>query len=241
MTLNQTHDPARLSWVETANDPATDFPLQNLPYGVFRPGPVATPRIGVAIGTSILDLAAAAHIGLLPEIAAAACRQTPLNELMALGAPAWSALRARLSELLGTDTCPAGPLRTRVESCLTPMAGAEMLLPAHIGDYTDFYASIFHATNVGTMLRPDNPLLPNYKWVPIGYHGRSSSIVVSGTAVRRPSGQLKPADAPAPVFGPCKNFDYELELAAFVGPGNPMGTSVPVAHAGKNIFGVVLL
>ena len=142
MTLNQTHDPARLSWVETANDAATDFPLQNLPYGVFRPGPVATPRIGVAIGTSILDLAAAAHIGLLPEIAAAACRQTSLNELMSLGAPAWSALRARLSELLGADTCPAGPLRTRVESCLTPMAGTEMLLPAHIGDYTDFYASI---------------------------------------------------------------------------------------------------
>ena len=241
MTLNHTHDPARLSWVASANDAATDFPLQNLPYGVFRPGPAATPRIGVAIGASILDLAAAAHIGLLPEIAAAACRQNSLNELMSLGAPAWSALRSRLSELLGADNCPAGPLRTRVESCLTPQAGAVMLLPAQIGDYTDFYASIFHATNVGTMLRPDNPLLPNYKWVPIGYHGRSSSLVVSGTPVRRPSGQLKPADAPAPVFGPCKNLDYELELAAFVGPGNPMGTSVPIAHAGKNIFGVVLL
>ena len=241
MTLNHTHDPARLSWVASANDAATDFPLQNLPYGVFRPGPAATPRIGVAIGASILDLAAAAHIGLLPEIAAAACRQNSLNELMSLGAPAWSALRSRLSELLGADTCPVGALRTRVESCLTPQAGAVMLLPAQIGDYTDFYASIFHATNVGTMLRPDNPLLPNYKWVPIGYHGRSSSLVVSGTPVRRPSGQLKSADAPAPVFGPCKNLDYELELAAFVGPGNPMGTSVPIAHAGKNIFGVVLL
>ncbi|MBI3885536.1 MAG: fumarylacetoacetase [Opitutae bacterium] len=239
--LNQTHDPARLSWVDTANDTATDFPLQNLPYGVFRPGPVATPRLGVAIGTSILDLAAAAHVGLLPEIATAACRQSSLNELMALGAPAWSALRARLSELLGADTCPAGPLRARVESCLTPLARAVMLLPAQIGDYTDFYASIFHATNVGTMLRPDSPLLPNYKWVPVGYHGRSSSIVVSGTAVRRPNGQTKPADLPAPVFGPCKNLDYELELAAFVGPGNPPGTAVPVAHAGQNIFGVVLL
>lgn len=241
MTLNQTHDPVRLSWVATANDAATDFPLQNLPYGVFRPGSVAAPRLGVAIGDSIFDLSAAAHIGLLPENVAAACRQTSLNGLMALGAPAWSALRARLSELLGADTCPAGSLRMRAESCLTPMAGVEMLLPATIGDYTDFYASVFHATNVGSMFRPDNPLLPNYKWVPIGYHGRSSSIVVSGTGVRRPHGQLKPADSPAPVFGPCKNLDYELELAAFVGPGNPLGTSVPVAQAGQNIFGVVLL
>ncbi len=241
MTLNQTHDPARRSWVTDANDEATDFPLQNLPYGVFRSGPVATPRLGVAIGQSIFDLAAAAQFGLLPESTTDACRQTSLNDLMALGAPGWSALRSRLSELLGADTCPVGPLRLRAESCLTPMAGATMFLPAHIGDYTDFYASIFHATNVGTMLRPDNPLLPNYKWVPIGYHGRSSSIVVSGTPVRRPCGQLKPADAPAPVFGPCKNLDYELELAAFVGPGNPLGTSVPIAQAAQQLFGVVLL
>ena len=278
MTLNHSHDPARLSWVETANDAATDFPLQNLPYGVFRPGSVATPRIGVAIGQSIFDLAAAAHLGLLPEKVAAACRQDTLNDLMALGAPAWSALRGRLSELLGADTCAPGPLRLRAESCLTPRANATMLLPAQIGDYTDFYASISHATNVGTMLRPDNPLLPNYKWIPIGYHGRSSSIVVSGTEVRRPHGQLKPADAlpsggpgqtpggplsrsegcvtdpgqaaasngksatvSAPVFGPCKNFDYELELAAFVGPANPLGTAVPIAQAGQQLFGVVLL
>ena len=249
LPLNHTHDPSRLSWVETANDIATDFPLQNLPYGVFRPaggepgrtGAPASPRIGVAIGDKILDLAAVAHAELLPASVAAACRQPLLNDLMALGAPAWSTLRARLSDLLGADTCPAGALRLRVESCLVPMAGAELLLPAHIGDYSDFYASIFHATNVGTMLRPDQPLLPNYKWVPIGYHGRSSSIVVSGAPVRRPHGQLKPADAPAPVFGPCKNFDYELELAAFVGPGNPLGATIPIAHAGENIFGVVLL
>jgi len=121
------------------------------------------------------------------------------------------------------------------------MHDAEMLLPAHIGDYTDFYASIFHATNVGSMFRPDQPLLPNYKWVPIGYHGRGSSIVVSGTPVRRPHGQLKAADAPAPAFGPCRNLDYELELGAFVGPGNPLGAPVPIAAAAARLFGVVLL
>ena len=251
MTLNQTHDPARRSWLESANPADTDFPLQNLPYGVFRPAAKSTPRPGVAIGAFIFDLAAAAQAGLLPAAASDACRQPTLNALMARGAPAWSALRARLSELLGADSCPAGPLRSRVESCLVPLADAEMLLPASIGDYTDFYASIFHATNVGTMLRPDQPLLPNYKWVPIGYHGRGSSIVVSGTPVRRPHGQIKPAavpaqasateGSPAPVFGPCKNLDYELELGAFIGTGNPLGARVPIAEAAAQLFGVVLL
>ena len=249
MSPNSTHDPLRRSWLESANAEATDFPLQNMPYGVFRTQGLTTPRIGVAIGTSILDLAAAARTGLLPVVAAsaeidslvAACQQSSLNALMALGRPSWTVLRARLSELLGADTCPPGPLREKVEACLLPMAEAEMLLPVAIGDYTDFYASIFHATNVGSMFRPEQPLLPNYKWVPIGYHGRASSIVVSGTPVQRPHGQLKSADSPAPVFAACRNLDYELELGAFVGPGNQLGKSITLAQAAGRLFGVVLL
>ena len=249
MTLNQTHDVSRRSWIESANQLICDFPLQNLPLGVFRTAAQSTPRPGMAIGSFILDLAAIAVAGLLPQdiptiapaALATACQHPTLNALMALGSPAWSALRARASELLGADTCPCGALRSQVESCLVPAEEAELLLPASIGGYTDFYASIFHATNVGSMLRPDQPLLPNYKWMPIGYHGRSSSIVVSGTPVRRPWGQFRPAEAPDPSFGPCRNLDYELELGAFVGPGNALGTPVPLAGAVARIFGVVLL
>ena len=241
MTLDQTHDATRRGWIESANQPACDFPLQNLPCGIFRTPGQSAPRPGIAIGSFILDLAATAQAGLLPQEIEAACQQSTLNDLMALGAPAWSALRARVSELLGADTCPAGARRTQVASCLVPMDEAELLLPAQIGDYSDFYASIFHATNVGSMLRPEQPLLPNYKWMPIGYHGRSSSIVVSGTPVRRPHGQFKPAEVTSPSFGPCRNLDYELELGAFIGPGNPRGTPVPLAGAAAQIFGVVLL
>jgi fumarylacetoacetase len=249
MSLNPTHDPARRSWLESANAETTDFPLQNLPFGVFRTAPTAPPRIGVAIGSSILDLTAAARTGLVPVVAATvetdgligACRQSSLNALMTLGPAHWSVLRARLSELLGADTCPAGPGRAAVEACLVPQAAAEMLLPAAIGDYTDFYASIFHATNVGAMFRPDQPLLPNYPWVPIGYHGRSSSIMVSGSPVRRPQGQTRAAGETAPVFGPTGQLDYELELGAFVGPGNVLGSPVPVAVAPGHLFGFALL
>lgn len=259
MTLNRSHDPARRSWVESANTDQTDFSLQNLPYGVFCTRANPTPRLGVAIGTHILDLAAANRAGLLPDASTtveatalvAACQQPTLNALMALGARAWSVLRVRLSELLGADSCPAGALRSSVQGCLLPAVDATMLLPAAIGDYTDFYTSIFHAFNVGSMLRPDQPLLPNYKWVPIGYHGRSSSIAISGTPVRRPHGQLRPADlpsaalakegAPAPIFGPCENLDYEVELGAFVGPGNLPGEPIPIAQSTDQLFGVVLL
>ena len=240
MTFNPTHDPARLSWIQSANPPTADFPLQNLPYGVFRTAPDAAPHIGTAIGDQILDLSAAAEAELLFPASRPACRQSTLNALMACGPAVWSELRIRLSELLGADSCPDS-LRPKVDRCLVPQAGAEMLLPATIGGYTDFYASIFHATNVGSMFRPDQPLLPNYKWVPIGYHGRSSSIVVSGSPVRRPQGQLMPADASVPVFGPCKNLDYELELGAFVGPGNATGKRIPLAEAAGHLFGVVLL
>ena len=240
MTLNPTHDPVRLSWIESANPAATDFPLQNLPYGVFRRAADDMPRLGVAIGDRILDLFAAAEAGLVTPAARSACRESTLNALMACGPATWSDLRARLSELLGADSCP-GSLRPKVERCLVPQSGAEMLLPARIGDYTDFYASIYHATNVGSMFRPGQPLLPNYKWVPIGYHGRSSSIGVSGTPVRRPHGQFKPGDASAPTFGPCRDLDYELELGAFVGPGNVCGESIPLVEAAGHLFGVVLL
>lgn len=238
--LNPTHDPARTSWIESANQAESDFPLQNLPFGVFRTAETAAARIGVAIGDQILDLSAAAGLDLLPAAARALCRPTTLNPLMAAGPAVWTALRSRLSELLGADSCPAA-LRAQVRRCLVPQGAATMQLPAAIGDYTDFYASIFHATNVGRLFRPDQPLLPNYKWVPIGYHGRSSSIAVSGTPVRRPHGQSKPADQPAPRLGPSQSLDYELELGVFVGPGNPRGDSIPLTAAAGHLFGVVLL
>ena len=240
MTLNPTHDPARRSWVDSANVPDSDFPLQNLPYGAFTTSQHTAPRLGVAIGDKILDLHAAAEAGLLPESSANACRQPTLNALLSLGAPTWSELRTRLSELLGADTGDS-EMRPRVENCLVPQRSATMHLAAQTRDYTDFYASVHHATNVGSMLRPDNPLLPNYKWIPIGYHGRASSLVVSGTPVRRPHGQLKPADATTPAFGPCKNLDYELELGAFVGPGNALGERIPLSAAPSQLFGVSLL
>lgn len=238
--LNPTHDPARTSWVESANQVAADFPLQNLPFGIFRTAETLAPRIGVAIGEQILDLSALAGRDLLPIAARPLCQQTTLNPLMAAGPAVWTALRARLSELLGADSCPAA-LQAQVQRCLVPQNAATMQLPATIGDYTDFYASISHATNVGKLFRPDQPLLPNYKWVPIGYHGRSSSIAISGTPVRRPHGQSKPPEAPVPHFGPSRSLDYELELGAFVGPGNPLGGSVPLAAAPSHLFGVVLL
>ena len=226
--LNRTHDPARVSWVDSANDPRTDFPLQNLPFGAFRSGTGTAPRLGVAIGREILDLTAASDAGLLPAETNSICRDETLNRLMAAGPVVWKSLRARLSELLGADSCPATS-RPPIQRCLLPQASVTMVLPAAIGNYTDFYASIDHATHVGQLFRPDQPLLPNYKWVPIGYHGRASSIVASGRPVRRPTGQSKRADTAQPEFGPSQALDYEVELAAFVGPGNALGEPVPIA------------
>jgi len=232
--------PVKTSWLASANDPATDFPIQNLPYGVFRHR--GQTHIGIAIGESILDLHACATAGLfadLPHDLVAACAASSLNDLMALTPAAWSDLRARVTLLLHDE--PAATLRARVEPLLAPMRDAEMMLPARIGDYTDFYASIHHATRVGRLFRPDNPLLPNYKYVPIGYHGRASSIVVSGTPIRRPAGQTRPDSAAPPAYGPTKLLDYELEVGIFAGSGNALGQPISIDRANDHIFGLCLL
>ncbi len=229
------------SWVETANEPGCDFPLENLPYGVFRYQGEA--RIGVAIGDLILDLRGCARDGLfhgLKEAVLGACAADRLNVLMSLGEDAWSDLRRKLISLLEGEGAEAG-LKDSVGRLLVPMRNVAMELPAQIGDYTDFYASIHHSTRVGKLFRPENPLLPNYKYVPVGYHGRASSVVVSGAAVRRPWGQTKPAGAEAPVFGPARSLDYELEMGALVGPGNEWGEAIPIAEAERHVFGLCLL
>jgi len=214
------------SWVESANDPASDFPIQNLPFGVFRrKGSREAPRGGVAIGDQILDLAA---VGL---------KTGPnLNRLAAAGRPAWRQLRKVLSLAL-SDPAKA----KRFSRFLVPMKKAELFLPVHIGDYSDFYTGIHHALAVGRMFRPDNPLLPNYKWVPIGYHGRASSVVVSGTPVVRPNGQTRAPEAAAPSVGPSRRLDFEVELGFVIGPGNRLGKPVSVKNALDHVFGVVLL
>lgn len=244
MRTNETHDPARRSWVESASGSATDFPLQNLPYGVFRRRRSGEDwRVGVAIGDEILDLAAASNAGLLEGAFSAG---TPafgdsLNALMALGSAAWSALRWQVSDLLSSGTARGALAEQAAAELLVPQADCEMRVPAAIGDYTDFYASVHHATNVGSMFRPDNPLLPNYKWVPIGYHGRSSSIVVSGTPVTRPKGQTTSEPSGPPQYGPSRRLDYEAELGFFVGPGNSLGVPIGIGQAEEHLFGVCLL
>jgi fumarylacetoacetase len=242
--VDETHDPARASWVESAQGP-TDFPIQNLPFGVYRrKGEAAPARVGIAIGNQILDVVACRGQGRLTGMAgsaAEACAATGLNRLMALGRAHWLALRRQVSTLLSTDAPGLRSARRLPDGILVPMADAELLLPAAIGDYTDFYASVHHATNVGRMLRPDNPLFPNYKWLPIGYHGRASSIVSSGTPVRRPRGQLKDPQADAPAVGPSAALDYEMEVGCFVGPGSPLGTPVPIARAEEHLFGLCLV
>jgi fumarylacetoacetase len=243
-SLNPTHDPATQSWVASANVAGTDFPIQNLPLGIFKPKmPLALDwRAGVAIGSEVLDLPALAATGLLQGQALAAAQAgaaDALNPLMALGPTAWSALRHAVFALL-QDGAPAD-VQARVQACLTPQADAAYHLPAQVGDYTDFYTSIHHATNIGKLFRPDNPLLPNYTWVPIGYHGRCSSLQVSGTDVRRPNGQTLPPGANAPVYGPCKRLDWEVELGVLVGTGNALGQPVALDEAERHVFGICLL
>jgi fumarylacetoacetase len=249
MVLNETHDPQLVSWVASANAPGTDFPIQNLPLGVFRrAGSTQSFRGGVAIGDQILDLGEARNAGAFraarggaPRAAAAAAHPI-LNELMEVGPQAWSALRLALSRVLRSDS----PQRAALESCLLPQSQAQYALPARIGDYTDFYTSIHHATAVGRLFRPDNPLLPNYKWMPIGYHGRCSSIAISGQQFARPSGQILAgvaggAAAAAPTLGASQRLDYELELGVFIGSGNAAGTSIAIGDAESNVFGLCLL
>jgi fumarylacetoacetase len=227
------------SWVSSANHPDCDFPLDNLPYGIFRRA--GQDHIGVAIGDQVLDLHDCAENGLfsaLPDPLLAACRADLLNPLMALGPASWSALRRQLTALL-IET-GANETRGRAEPLLVPIREVEMQLPARIGDYTDFYASIHHATRVGKLFRPESPLLPNYKYVPIAYHGRSSSIVVSGETIRRPHGQTR-SRANGSLFAPAQSLDYELEVGLFIGPGNPLGQPIPISEAERNIFGLCLL
>lgn len=237
-TLDETHDADRRSWVVSANGHA-DFPLQNLPIGVGSPDG-GEPRGVIAIGDEVLDLAAALQAGVFEGPAAEAARLAaapPLNRFLEQGSGARRTLRTRIFALLANGA----PEQEAVSRCLRPAATCAMRLPVTIGDYTDFYAGIHHALNVGRQFRPDQPLLPNYKYVPIGYHGRSSSIVVSGTAVRRPLGQRKGPDDPAPAFGPTRRLDFELELGFWVGPGNALGTPIPISEAADHIGGFCLL
>ena len=242
--MNRTHDSSLTSWVDSAQG-HTEFPIQNLPFGIFRKRDSnAAPVVGIAIGDQILDVRAAhslAPFSGAAAVAADACDSASLNSLMALDREHWTALRAQVSSFLAVDSPKVRSGRAAAERALVSMTDAELFLPAQIGDYTDFYASVYHATNVGSMFRPDNPLLPNYKWVPIGYHGRASSVVVSGTAVRRPNGQLKDSEAVAPVFNASRALDYEMELGCFVGPGNRLGDPVPIRDAEKHLFGVCLV
>ncbi|HET9643401.1 MAG TPA: fumarylacetoacetase [Burkholderiaceae bacterium] len=237
---DRTHDPSLRSWVESANDERTDFPIQNLPFGRFRRARSSRAwRIGVAIGDQVLDLRAVHELCPWDDAAQRLLQplaEGDLNRFMAMGPVARRELRALLSEGLREGS----NVQRLLEACLVPQSGIELTVPCRIGDYTDFYAGIHHATTVGKLFRPDNPLLPNYKWVPIAYHGRSSSIVVSGHRVRRPLGQTK-GEAEMPQFGPSKRLDYELEVGALVGVGNTLGEPIPMAEAEAHLFGLVLL
>lgn len=241
--LNATHDSARRSWIASANQADGDFPIQNLPFGVFRRRGEAA-RGGVAIGDRILDLAAVLEAGLLSGDAAEAARAAAgpvLNPLMGLGRRYASALRARLSDLLRADAPERARMEGVAERLLVPMDAAELLLPAAIGAFTDFLTSTYHTERGGRATRPDSPLPPNFKWLPVAYNSRASSVRVSGEAVRRPNGQTRPSDSEPPIFGPCRQLDFELELGLFVGAGNEIGTPIPLRSAREHIFGYCLV
>jgi fumarylacetoacetase len=239
LMINETHDINLTSWVSSANSDS-DFPIQNLPFAIFkRKGQEEVLRGGVAIGNQVLDLAAVAKMNLFSgsaQTALEAASQTTLNALMNLGVEANSALRLALSKALRTDS----PLQNTLTPTLITQDQIEFGMPCQIGDYTDFYTSIYHATAIGKLFRPDNPLLPNYKWIPIGYHGRSSTIGISGQTFHRPVGQTKAPDATEPSFGPCKRLDYELEMGLFVGKSTQMGEFINIENAEKHLFGVCI-
>jgi fumarylacetoacetase len=236
-------DPELQSFIDVPAD--SHFSIHNLPYGVFRPSAGLAPRIGVAIGDAVLDLSVLVERGLLNGRSLGsgdALRQPKLNTFMGLGGKAWREARKRLTQLLRADEPTLRDDAGARKAAFHPMSRVEMLLPAAIGDYTDFYSSREHATNVGVMFRgPDNALQPNWLHLPVGYHGRSSSVVVSGTDVRRPMGQTKADDADNPTYGPSRLMDFELEMGFFVGPGNPLGEPIPIADATDHIFGMVLV
>jgi fumarylacetoacetase len=238
--INKTHDINLTSWVESANQAETDFPIQNLPFAIFRrKGSNEEFRGGVAIGDQVLDLNAVINAGILQGDAldaATAANAPALNEFMGMGKQYWSALRLALSDALSAGS----EHQAALESALVAQDDVEYSMPCHIGDYTDFYTSIYHATAVGSLFRPDNPLLPNYKWVPIGYHGRASSIGVSGQSFPRPKGQTKAPDADKPSFGPAKRIDYELEVGIYLGSGNALGEAISINDAEDHVFGFCL-
>ncbi|MCZ4250704.1 fumarylacetoacetase [Pseudoalteromonas shioyasakiensis] len=235
--INETHDINLKSWVASANEANCDFPIQNLPFAeVRRKNSDEAFRGAVAIGDQVIDLAKVNELGLFSDdaqVAVKAASQATLNEFMGLGQQYWSALRLALSKALREGASE----QAQLSEALIAQADIEFALPCRIGDYTDFYTSIYHATAVGSLFRPDNPLLPNYKWVPIGYHGRSSSIDVSGQTFHRPNGQTKAPDAEVPSFGPCKRLDYELELGIYLGKGNELGDAIAIENAENHVFG----
>lgn len=238
-TLNETHDPNLSSWVASANQ-NSDFPIQNLPFGIFKRQHSSEDfRAGVAIGDQIVDLRAAHKAGVFDMELTPVLKllyQDSLNDFMSLGAETWSQLRLSLSQALRSGAAA----ESQLASCLVAQSQAEFKVPARIGDYTDFFTSLNHATNVGKLFRPENPLLPNYQWVPIGYHGRSSSIEVSGHSFRRPNGQLKSPNAEAPVLAPSQRLDYELEVGIYIGKGNAMGEPIPLQSAEQHVFGLCM-
>jgi fumarylacetoacetase len=240
MSLNETHDVALTSWVTSAQAPGCDFPIQNLPFASFRRlGTQEAFRGGVAIGDYVLDLARVHALAVLAGPVQAhlgTAAQALLNDFFAMGPGAWTALRLALSRLLRAGSATEAQL----QGCLVSLTSVEYQMPVRVGDFTDFYTSIHHATNVGKLFRPNNPLMENYQWVPIGYHGRASSLRVSGTDFHRPLGQLKAADVP-PALKPCARLDYELELGIYIGAGNTWGDAIAVNDAEEHIFGLCLL
>jgi fumarylacetoacetase len=250
MPANDTHDPSLKSWVESANDPGTEFPIQNLPLVAFEAEHDdghghrhSHPHLGVLIGDQVLDVSGLNESNYFADESAdlAAALEQPFWNAVAGEPHLWPVLRRRLQHFLRADTGGGQQVRRLRQKCLRPARETELIHPVSVFNYTDFYASKHHATNVGSMFRPDNPLLPNYVHVPIGYHGRASSVVVSGSEVRRPRGQTKADDAAAPMFGPCKMLDYEMELAAVVGAGSRLGDPVEMADVHDHLFGMVIL
>ncbi len=236
--LDETHDPALGSWVAGSMAGQTDFPIQNLPFGVALHD--GRRRVVVAIGASMLDLQAACDAGLFSgqaAQAAGACDTGSLNGLMALSPAHWSALRLQLSRLLRNGS----PQQAAAAQCLLPIDGASLQTPARIGNFTDFYTSVHHAVNAGRMMRPDAPLLPNFRHLPVAYHGRASSVSPSGTPLVRPKGQFRAKDAALPQYGPCTRLDFELEVGFYVGVGNALGEPVPLADADSRVFGLCLV